>query len=200
MMMNGVSRTLLCTAVLLPAVSAAQESSTTRPQSSQFNYSYVELSYDETDFDIGPFDVDGDGLTLAGSFELNEEWHAYASFGSHDLDFGIDLDTWTLGAGYAFPLREDTDLYGRVLYIDISADPRLAAADEDGLGFQFRLRSQITEVFEVEGGIQYTDVIDSDTSLQAFARYHFTETLSAALGLTFAGDTDGIGVSARFSF
>jgi len=53
---------------------------------------------------------------------------------------------------------------------------------------------------EVEGGIQYTDVIDSDTSLQAFARYYFTETLSAALGLTFAGDTDGIGVSARYSF
>jgi opacity protein-like surface antigen len=199
-MMNGVSRALLCTAVLLPAVSAAQESAATRPQSSQFNYSYVEISYDETDFDFGPFNIDGDGLTLAGSFEINDEWHAYASYGNADLDFGIDLDTWTLGAGYAFPLNQDTDLYGRVLYIDINADAGPAAADEDGLGFQFRIRSRITEEFEAEGGIQYTDVVDGDTSLQAFARYYFTETFSAALGLTFAGDTDSIGVSARYSF
>ena len=70
MMMNGVSRALLCTAVLVPAVGAAQES--TAPRSSQFNYSYVELSYDESDFDLGAADIDGDGLTLSGSFEINE--------------------------------------------------------------------------------------------------------------------------------
>lgn len=195
--MNGVSRALLCTAILFPAVGAAQQS---RPQSAQFSYNYVELSYDEMDFDLGGPDIDGDGLTLSGSFELTEDWHAFASYGSADLDFGIDLDTWAIGAGYVFPLREGIDIYGRVLYVDMSLDQGPGGADEDGLGLQARIRYRVTDVFEVEGGVQHLDVFDSDTSLQAFARYHFTDNLSAALGLTFAGDTDGIGISARWQF
>ena len=200
--MSAVSRALLVTAALLPLSSEAQEAATTRPQSPQFNYSYVELGYDESDFDVGPFDVDGDGLTLSGSFEINDEWHAFASYGSSDLDFGIDIDTWTLGAGYVFPLQEDIDLYGRVLYIDVNADagPGPGSADEDGLGLQFRIRARVTDEFELEGGLQHVDVADSDTSLQAGARYHFTEAFSAGIGITFAGDTDGIGINARYSF
>jgi len=200
-MKNGVSRALLLTAFLLPAVSMAQEPATTRPSSAQFNYSYVELSYDETDFDVGPFDVDGDGLTLAGSFELNDDWHVYASYGSLDLDGGADVDTWMLGAGYVFPLKDGIDIYGRVLYIDSSFDGGLGqGSDDDGLGLQGRIRARVTDELEVEGGIQYVDVSDTDTSLHASARYHFTETFSAAIGITFAGDTDGIGISARYSF
>ena len=197
-MNNGVSRALLCAAFLLPALSQAQEAA--RPQSAQFNYTYVEVSYDELDFDLGPVDVDGDGLTLSGSYEINDDWHVYAAFGSHDLDFGIDLDTWTLGAGYVFPLKDDIDIYGRVLYIDQSADAGPASADDDGLGLQARIRARVTDEFELEGGILYVDVADSDTSLQASARYNFTENFSAGISLAFAGDTDGISVNARYSF
>lgn len=196
-MKNGVSRALLCTAFLLPALSQAQEAA--RPQSAQFNYTYVQIGYDELDFDVGPFDVDGDGLTFSGSYEINDDWHVYASFGSFDLDPGnADIDTWTLGAGYVFPLKEDIDIYGRVLYIDQSAD--VPSLDEDGLGLQARIRARVTDEFELEGGIQYTDIVDTDTSLQAAARYNFTENFSAGITLNFAGDTDGIGINARYSF
>ena len=137
--MNGVSRALFAAALLLPALSQAQQQQTTRPQSSQFNYSYVELSYDETE--IGA-NIDGDGLTLSGSFEINDEWHAFASFGNADYDFGFDVDTWALGAGYVFPLQDDIDLYGRVLYIDREADgPGGGGGDDDGLGHQLRVRA-----------------------------------------------------------
>jgi hypothetical protein len=198
--MSRASQALLLAALAVPAVSMAQEAATARPQSAQFNYSYVELGYDETDFDLGPVDVDGDGLTLAGSYEINDDWHVYASYGSADLDFGIDVDTWILGAGYVFPLKEDIDIYGRVLYIDTSRDVGPVQVDDDGLGLQARIRARVTDEFEVEGGLLYTDVSDTDTSLQASARYHFSESFSAALGITFAGDTDGIGISARYSF
>jgi len=196
-MKNGVSRALLCAAFLLPALSQAQEAA--RPQSAQFNYTYVQISYDELDFDVGPFDVDGDGLTFSGSYEINDDWHVYASFGSFDLDPGnTDIDTWTLGAGYVFPLKEDIDIYGRVLYIDQSSD--VSNLEEDGLGLQARIRARVTDEFELEGGIQYTDIVDTDTSLQAAARYNFTENFSAGITLNFAGDTDGIGINARYSF
>jgi hypothetical protein len=196
-MMNGVSKALLVTAIALPTVGQAQQQTQTEP----FSYTYVELAYDETDFDLGGGDIDGDGLTLSGAFEINEDWHAFASYGSADLDFGIDLDSWAIGAGYRYPLRDDVDVYGRVLYISTDVDlPGPSNADEDGLGLQGRIRFRVTEVFEVEGGIQHVDVIESDTSLQASARYHFTRNLSAGIGITFAGDTDGIGINARYSF
>jgi hypothetical protein len=196
--MNGVSRALFAVAALLPAVSQAQQATQTQP----FNYTYVELGYDETDFDLGGGpDIDGDGLTLSGSFEINEDWHAFASFANADLDFGIDVDTWALGAGYRYPLQDDLDVYGRVLYIstDVSG-PGPGSADEDGLGLQARLRFRVSDEFEVEGGIQHLDVGNSDTALQASARYHFNRNFSAGIGLTFAGDTDSFGINARYSF
>jgi hypothetical protein len=198
MMMNGVSKTLLgMTVLLVPAVSMAQRQPVTQTQ--PFNYSYVEIAYDELDLDR-PGDADGDGLTLSGSFEINEDWHAVASYGEADLDGGIDIDTWTIGAGYRYPLRDNIDLYGRVLYVSSELDAGPFDGDEDGLGLQVRLRARMSDVFELEGGIQHFDVGDSDTSLQAGARYHFTEEFSAAIGLTFAGDTDSFGISARYSF
>ena len=196
--MNGVSRALLCTALLLPALSHAQQSAP-RPQSPEFSYTYVELAYDEADFDLGPGEVDGDGLTLSGSFEITEEWHAFASYGTYDLDFGLDVDTWMLGAGYVFPLRDGIDLYGRVLYVDSDLDGP-SNRNEDGLGVQLRIRARMSDVFELEGGIQHVDVFDSNTSLQGFARYHFTQEFSAALGITLGGNSDAIGISARYSF
>jgi hypothetical protein len=196
-MTNGVSKTLLVTIALLPAVSQAQQQTAAQPLS----YTYVELAYDESDFDFGGGGIDGDGLTLSGAFEINEDWHVFASYGNSDLDFGIDLDSWAVGAGYRYPLRGDVDLYGRVLYINSEFDlPGPGSADEDGLGVQARIRAWITDEFEVEGGIQYVDVFDSDTSLQASGRYHFNRNFSAGLGITFAGDSDGIGINARYSF
>ena len=195
--MNGPSRTLLVMTVLLvPAVSMAQQT-----QSRPFSYSYAELAYDESDFDLGfGGDLDGDVLTLAGSFEINEDWHAYASFANADLDGGIDVDTWAIGAGYRYPLRDDVDIYGRVLYLSSDVDVGPFGADDDGLGLQARIRYRVSDEFEVEGGIQHMDVNDSDTSLQAMARYHFNDSFSVGLALTFAGDTDSFGINARYSF
>ena len=196
-MKNGVSRALLCTAFLLPAVGQAQDA---RPASAEFNYTYLEVSYDEHDFDFGNASVDGDGITLSGSFELTDDWHIYTSYSQADLDFGIDVDTWAIGAGYVYPLKDGIDLYGRVLYVDQNVDAGPANADDDGLAVQGRIRARINDQFELEGGLQYVDVSDSDISVQASARYNFTEQFSAGIGITLAGDTDGIGINARYSF
>jgi hypothetical protein len=199
--MNGVLRVLLGTAALVPVVVAAQETQQGRPTEPQFEYTYVEIGYDETEFEVGPGDIDGDGLTVSGSFELNNEWHVFASYGQADLDFGLDLDTFAIGAGYVYPLKSDIDLYGRVLYIDSEVDgPGPLNADDDGLGLQFRIRGRVSDELELEGGIQYVDVADSDTSLQAGARYYFSDSFSAGIGLTFGGDADAIGINARFEF
>src|SRR5687767_4853597 len=104
--MSGLLRPLLMTTVLLPAIGAAQQTERQRPtQPDPFDYTYVELGYAETEFDVaGGGDLDGDGFTLTGSLQLSDDWHAFAAYGNADLDFGIDLDTWQIGAGYRYPL------------------------------------------------------------------------------------------------
>ena len=135
-MTNRISGALLAGALLLPIVGAAQENQ--RPTDSEFSYTYVEISYDEIDFDVsGVGDIDGDGLTVSGAYELTDDWHVYASYGNSDLDFGIDLDTLAIGAGYVYPLNQDVDIYGRVLYIDQEVDvPGFGDVGDDGLGLQ----------------------------------------------------------------
>ena len=197
--MNGVSRAVLvATVLLLPALSSAQE----RTSKSGFDYNYAELSYDKHDFDVSraPDNIDGDGFTLSGSFKVADDWHVYASYGTANLDFGIDVDTWALGLGYSYSLKPNVDLYGRVLYIDQSASSGSFSAHDNGLGLQFRVRGRVNDKVELEGGIQYLDVASSDTSLQASVRYYFTRAFSAGIGITFGGDQDGLGVNARYSF
>ena len=199
--MNGVSRAVLVvTVLLLPALSSAQEAS--KHASSGFDYNYAELSYDKHDFDVSrsPDNIDGDGFTLSGSFKVADDWHVYASYGTANLDFGIDVDTWALGLGYNYSLKPNVDLYGRVLYIDQSASAGPFSSHDNGLGLQFRVRGRVNDKVELEGGIQYLDVASSDTSLQASVRYYFTRAFSAGVGITFGGDQDGLGVNARYSF
>ena len=124
----------------------------------------------------------------------------YASYGTANLDFGIDVDTWALGLGYSYSVKPNVDLYGRVLYIDQSASAGQFSAHDNGLGLQFRVRGRVNDKVEVEGGIQYLDVASSDTSLQASVRYYFTRAFSAGVGVTFGGHQDGLGVNARYSF
>jgi hypothetical protein len=203
-MMCGLLRPLLITAVLMPAIGAAQEGNRQRPtQPDPFSYTYVDLAYSETEFDVagGGGGLDGDGFTLSGSIELTDDWHAFAAYGNADLDFGIDLDTWMIGAGYRYPLRDDTDIYGRLLFVNLDANfPGPGDPDDDGLGLQARLRHRINDEFEVEGGIQYLNIENSDTSLQAEGRYYFQDNFSVGVGVSFGGDNDGIGVSVRLSF
>ena len=199
--MNGVSRAVLvATVLLLPALSSAQEGS--KSARSGFDYNYAELSYDKHDFDVSraPDNIDGDGFTLSGSFKVADDWHVYASYGTANLDFGIDVDTWALGLGYNYSLKPNVDLYGRVLYIDQSASANGFSSHDNGLGLQFRVRGRVNDKVEVEGGIQYLDVASSDTSLQASVRYYFTRAFSAGVGVTFGGDQGGLGVNARYSF
>jgi len=200
--MNGVSRALIVGAALLtlPTLGMTQESGKTTK--SELSYTYLQVDYDSHDFDPpGPPDsINGDGFTFSGAFQLKNNWHVYGAYGKENLDFGIDLDTWTIGLGYSYSVKENVDLYGRVLYIDASADYGANTVHDDGLGLQFRVRSRVNDKLEIEGGIQYLDLENSDTSLQGSVRYYFTRSFSAGLGVTIGGDFEGLGINARYSF
>jgi hypothetical protein len=195
---NRLLQASLVSSLLLPVICAAQEGN---QPTTPFSYSYAEITYAETELEVAGSDLDGDGFAISGSYELNDDWHVFGGIGNTDLDFNIDLDSWVIGAGYRYPLQDDLDVYGRVMFLTMDVDlPGPFDPDDDGLGLQVRLRHRLNEEFELEGGLQYLDIADSDTSLQAEGRYYFEDSFSVGIGLTFGGDTDGLGISARYSF
>ena len=133
--MNGVSKTLLSMTVLLvPAMSMAQQNPT-----QPFSYSYVELGYDESDFELGSGEIDGDGLTVSASWALNEDWHVYGSYGTADLDFGYRPRHSGHRRRVPLPAAgRRRSLRSRALHQQRRGFARAVAArhDEDGLGLK----------------------------------------------------------------
>jgi len=84
-----------------------------------FKYTYGQVAYEEADLTVGGTSRDGDGFNMKGAYEVSGDIFVTASYSLWDLDPGIDVDIWALGAGYHTSLREGTDLvihgdFGRV--------------------------------------------------------------------------------------
>ena len=173
------------------------------------SYSYVEAGYAETEIEADDVDMDGDGYRISGSLAIAPTYHIIVDYSTADLEvenfnIGADVETISIGFGYNRPISERADAIGRILYVDSSVDFDStfadASADDSGLGMQFHLRGQVMERLEVEGGVDYVDVGDDDTSLLVEGRYFLTDALALGAGLRFGDDTTSYGVSLRFNF
>ena len=107
------------------------------------SYTFVEAAYVDTEIDGSGFDVDGDGIALDGSFELNESVFLTASYSTQDFDFGIDLDQWSAGIGGHMPLADNIELVGTLRYVDAETDTRFGDVDDDGFGIGVGVRYQL---------------------------------------------------------
>ena len=179
-----VSASLLC----LAAASA----------SARMNYTFIEGGYVNTEIDVGPRDVDGDGLGIAGSWGFAEQFHAFGSYSSQDFGQGLDLDLFRLGAGLNFEVTQAIDLVATAAYVDASVD---GGSDENGIELGAGLRSQVTQELQLDGGVAYVDYGDSDdTSLRIDARYFLTDALAIGGGLEFGDDVTTWKVGIRWEF
>ena len=185
-------RTLSVLAALAAALPLATQADT-------MDYSFVDLSYVDTELD--DVNVDGDGFALRGSIAFLENFFAFAEYQDLGFDLGFDLTQFNVGVGGHMPLNEKIDLVGRfgIVKADLDAG-RFGDADEDGFTLGARLRGQVMPRFELEGGFDYVDVDSGDdTSIVLEGRYFFMDTFSGGLRLAF-GDADTIGVGMRLTF
>ena len=53
------------------------------------NYTKFDVSLIDVELD-GPVNVDGDGFSLGGSFEVSDRLHVFGEWQDQSLDFGID--------------------------------------------------------------------------------------------------------------
>jgi len=195
--MKRTTRMLLAGALLLPGLS----------QAGNLGYSYLEAGYGETDLD--DVDADGDGYRIAGSLAIGPAYHIIAEYTTANLDIDgtnidADVDTISVGFGYNFPISPKADVIGRILYVDseVKIDSPLISGegDDSGIGLQARLRGELIERLEVEGGIDYVEVFNDETSFVLEGRYFLTDMLALGAGLEIGDDSTTYGVTLRFNF
>lgn len=170
-----------------------------------FSYNFVELGYQNAEFDddFGGFDIDGDGYEIRGSFEVGDSWFVAASYGTLDFDLGVDLDQLSIGGGFYMVLSERVDFFASLSYIDAEVSASgLGSVDEDGYGVAAGIRGMVTDRFEVNGSLLYTDLGDGadGTAVAAEALYSFSDAFALGFNIETDDDVTIFGIAGRFYF
>ena len=177
-------------------------------QAEGISYTYADLGYVVTDVD--GVSRDFDGFVLRGSIEVANDWFVYGRYLDQTLSFrgvDIDLQQFSVGAGYAWSFAPNMDLYGKVGYTQAELDTSGQGFggldfDDDGYELGVGLRARPTEPLELEGAITYVDLSDSgdDTSFGVAARWFFTENFAVGVEGDFADDANSYGIGVRWAF
>ncbi|MEE4163752.1 MAG: outer membrane beta-barrel protein [Woeseiaceae bacterium] len=164
-----------------------------------FSYNWLQAGYGWIEFD--DIDVDGDGLGIGGSFEINDEFFIFGNYAQADLDFGIDTTSWNAGFGYNTALTDVVDLFATVSYEYVDIDvPAFGSQDENGFGVGVGMRFWAMDGLELNGSINYVDVGDDDTALNLGGLYSFTPRFALGLATSFSDDVSSYQVFGRFYF
>lgn len=166
-----------------------------------FDYSFVEVSWGQIEFD--ELDVDGDGIGIGGSMAISDSFHVFGGYQTGDMDFDVDINRLEAGLGFNTPLSDAVDLTASVSYVSIEAEAGGLSADENGYGLGVGLRAMASPALEVGGGISYKDYgdsFDAETEFNGGFLYHFSEAFSVGLAGEWGEDFTMYSVNGRFSF
>ena len=123
------------------------------------SYSNVDLGYVTTDIDgVGP---SLDGFDVRGSIGFAEHYFAIRGVLERQSVSGVDLDQTAVGLGGHCGLSDNLDLVGRVGWFKAEVSGGGTSLDEDGYLVSAGLRGKVGDKVELEGGVNYTDSVDS---------------------------------------
>lgn len=133
-----------------------------------------------------------DGLGVSGSMAITPDYFGFGSIEALDIDnSSTDVSVLSLGAGYHRAINQALDIVATFSLKRVKVD---GAGSDMGFGLGVGVRGRLFEQLELQGGLEYVDVDDSDTTLQVGGRWHFTRNFAAGLDLQ---DNDG-GSTLRF--
>ena len=166
----------------------------------EMSYSNVEVNYVDVELD-GPGNVDGDGLEIAGSFEINSRVFVFGEWQDQNLDFGIDGREIEIGGGIRHSFSDKVDFFGSLSFVDAKVDTTFGSADDDGLAIGGGVRGKLSNQIELDAGIKYID-FDSggDTGFSFGARYYFNPSMALGANAEFADNADTLRLGFRWEF
>jgi len=179
-------------------------------QAEGLSYTYIEGGYFNTDIDDFSETVGGWGLK--GSFEFTENIFGFAEFKDQSANVGggnIDFASWNVGVGYAWPIADQTDIYGTLGYVSVDADLPNSWNDfidvdpeDDGYSLGLGIRTRFAERFEVEGTARYSNLSDfgDEFDFGAFGRWYVTDMVALGVGYVAGDETSTFLGTVRLEF
>jgi hypothetical protein len=167
------------------------------------NYTYIQASYGQVQFDDSLIDVDGDGFAINGSVAVSDNFHLFGEYQMAGLDFGIDLNLLEAGLGYNMPMSDKMDIIAKAAYVNVEAEaPGVPSADDNGYAVGIGLRGAMSDKFELNGGLDDVDVGDSggETRFNVGFNYNFTDSFTVGLKGTWWEDVNIYQIGGRFYF
>jgi len=164
------------------------------------SYSYIQASYVDIDVDVGGgASANGNGFGVAGSVELNDNWHIFADYMSADLESVLNIDITTIGGGYRHAISDTTDVFAELGYAKLDVQ---FAGDESGLSAKVGIRSMVNDSLEVYGTVGTLDLdnVDWGTEFGAGVWYTVSGNLAVGADARFASDVTRLGIGVRLYF
>jgi len=192
-----IASALVASAALVPFMAQAEG----------LSYTYLEAGYANTDIDEASETVGGWGLKA--SFEITDNWFVYGRYADQKTDvasYEITYQPWDIGVGFAWPLAEQTDIYGTVGYASFDLDvPNIAAlrnTNDDGYTLGGGVRTRFAERFEVEGTAKYQNFSDygDEFDFGIFGRWYLTDMFALSVGYNIGDETSTFWGGLRLEF
>lgn len=163
--------------------------------SASVSYTYAGLSYIEQDLD--DYDCNQDGLSVYGSYALDNHWFALGTLTDVSGNKGCGSTTLRAGAGYTTLLAPGWDIYG-----SLSAErtePDYGSSDT-GLVAALGVRGWALQQLETRAEIAHHTVFDDTTEFNLGTNYWFSRAAAATLDLSFSDTGEAIALGARINF
>lgn len=197
-----MKRTVLSLALTAAAFSA---------QASNLDYSYVEGAYSK--LDVGPGKLDG--FSIDGSLEFNDSFYGFAGYQNNDqsppeisIYTDIILEEYNVGAGFRKSINDKTDWISELSYIRNSGNigNSLFKINDNGYRIATGVRSLVSDKFELNGKVNYTDAGDfgDGFGVGIGGVFRVNDSFGITAGYDYAdrsgSDLNGWNLGARFSF
>jgi opacity protein-like surface antigen len=201
------------------------------------SFNYIEANYIDVDVDLsdrftdedGTFSLETDsdsGFQLGGAWEVWERIHLFGEYSTASQDLTVsdgtlsvtgdfDVTRYRLGAGYALPVSDVMQAYGRASYDYIEFDDfsfggqDFGSTDDSGFGAEVGLLWAVMPQLHLQPYVRYTsvgeidpersDTFDSDVPVGAQARWFVTDNFAVQAGYEYAEITTW-SVGARVAF
>lgn len=167
---------------------------------SPFSYNFIQLNYQETEFDRA-------GSSLGGyhahvSLESNRNIRVMARWGdSTGTVQGLDARRQDLEVGIGFhdSVNRQLDATFDVKFLRSESEALGQRSTDVGYGLEGGLRGFVNDYLELRGSLEFRDLVDTEVGARAGAMVHFTRNIGAAVGYTLFSEQQSLHVGLRFS-
>ncbi len=183
--------------------------------SETFSYTRISASYEifSSDIDGIPEDLEGDGISINGSFNIANNFGISASYvtGSADVTSGgstlnADISGPSVGAFFHTPVSDNTDfvLGANIIRgnVDIEIDgTSFPSEDANGNSIYAGIRAMVAGNVELNGYIDRTKIeSDSTTGISFGASYYINKLFAIDAGYSFDKDSNSLSFGATKYF